>query len=123
MKEIDKHPKLRYYDYMLYMIKREDVVKKTAEDLLPFIRQHNLRVDWLLDDIEEEISHIVRGEDHISNTPKQLLIYQALGFDYPSFAHLPMILGEDKKKLSKRHGAESVESYRDNGFQSAPLIN
>ena len=55
MKEIDKHPKLRYYDFMLYMIKREDVVKKTAEDLLPFIRQHNLRVDGLLDDIEEEI--------------------------------------------------------------------
>ena len=77
----------------------------------------------VIDDQEMSISHVIRGEDHISNTPKQLHIYQALGFDYPSFAHLPMILGEDKKKLSKRHGAESVESYRDKGFQSAPLIN
>ncbi len=77
----------------------------------------------VIDDQEMSISHVIRGEDHISNTPKQLHIYQALGFDYPSFAHLPMILGEDKKKLSKRHGAESVESYRDKGYQSAPLIN
>ena len=77
----------------------------------------------VIDDHEMSISHVIRGEDHTSNTPKQLLIYQALGFDSPFFAHLPMILGEDKKKLSKRHGAESVESYRDKGFQSAPLIN
>lgn len=77
----------------------------------------------VIDDHKMRISHVIRGEDHISNTPKQLHIYQALGFDYPSFAHLPMILGEDKKKLSKRHGAESVEAYRDKGFQSGPLIN
>jgi len=77
----------------------------------------------VIDDYDMNISHVIRGEDHISNTPKQLHIYQALGFDNPSFAHLPMILGEDKKKLSKRHGAESVESYKDKGFQSAPLIN
>ena len=77
----------------------------------------------VIDDHIMNISHVIRGEDHISNTPKQLHIYQALGFNFPSFAHLPMILGEDKKKLSKRHGAESVESYRDKGFQSAPLIN
>jgi len=77
----------------------------------------------VIDDHIMSISHVIRGEDHISNTPKQLHIYQALSFDFPSFAHLPMILGEDKKKLSKRHGAESVESYRDKGFQAAPLIN
>ena len=77
----------------------------------------------VVDDHDMSISHVIRGEDHISNTPKQLHIYQALGFENPSFAHLPMILGEDKKKLSKRHGAESVESYRDKGFQPGPLIN
>ena len=77
----------------------------------------------VVDDHDMSISHVIRGEDHISNTPKQLHIYQALGFENPSFAHLPMILGEDKKKLSKRHGAESVESYRDKGIQSGPLIN
>ncbi len=77
----------------------------------------------VIDDYDMNISHVIRGEDHISNTPKQLHIYQALSFNSPSFAHLPMILGGDKKKLSKRHGAESVESYKDKGFQSAPLIN
>ncbi|MFL3007697.1 MAG: glutamate--tRNA ligase [Candidatus Neomarinimicrobiota bacterium] len=77
----------------------------------------------VVDDHDMGISHVIRGEDHVSNTPKQLHIYQSLGFDNPFFAHLPMILGEDKKKLSKRHGAESVESYRDKGFQPGPLIN
>ena len=77
----------------------------------------------VIDDNEMKISHVIRGEDHVSNTPKQLLIYHSLGFKNPTFAHLPMILGEDKKKLSKRHGAESVESYRNTGFQSGPLIN
>ena len=77
----------------------------------------------VVDDHEMKISHVIRGEDHISNTPKQLHIYKSLGIKTPLFAHLPMILGEDKKKLSKRHGAESVESYRHSGFQSAPLIN
>ena len=77
----------------------------------------------VIDDNEMKISHVIRGEDHVSNTPKQLLIYHSLGFKKSNFAHLPMILGEDKKKLSKRHGAESVESYRNTGFQSGPLIN
>ena len=54
-----------------------------------------------------KITHVIRGEDHVSNTPKQILIYNALGFEVPTFAHLPMILGEDKKRLSKRHGATS----------------
>ena len=77
----------------------------------------------VIDDNDMKISHVIRGEDHISNTPKQLHIYHALDFKSPFFAHLPMILGEDKKKLSKRHGAESVESYQNLGFQSGPLIN
>ena len=77
----------------------------------------------VIDDKDMDITHVIRGEDHISNTPKQIQIYQALGWGPPKFAHLPMILGEDKKRLSKRHGATSVVSYRDEGYQSEALIN
>ena len=66
----------------------------------------------VIDDMEMEISHVIRGEDHISNTPKQLLIYRALGKEPPKFAHLPLILGSDKSKLSKRHGATSIIEYK-----------
>jgi glutamyl-tRNA synthetase len=68
------------------------------------------------DDVEMRISHIIRGADHISNTPKQVLLYQALGAPLPVFAHLPLILGPDKTRLSKRHGATSVIAYRDEGI-------
>ena len=68
------------------------------------------------DDIDLRISHIIRGADHISNTPKQVLLYQALGAPLPVFAHVPLILGPDKTRLSKRHGATSVIAYRDEGI-------
>jgi len=68
------------------------------------------------DDIDLRITHIIRGSDHISNTPKQVLLYQALGAALPTFAHVPLILGPDKTRLSKRHGATSVVSYRDEGI-------
>ncbi len=77
----------------------------------------------VVDDHTMGISHVIRGEDHISNTPKQLLIYDALGWEYPTFAHLPMILGKDKKKLSKRHGATSVYEYRDMGYMPDSVFN
>ena len=77
----------------------------------------------VVDDHTMEISHVVRGEDHISNTPKQILLYEALGWEVPTFAHLPMILGKDKKKLSKRHGATSVYEYRDMGYHPDALFN
>jgi len=77
----------------------------------------------VVDDHTMEITHVVRGEDHISNTPKQILLYQALGWETPTFAHLPMILGKDKKKLSKRHGATSVYEYRDMGYHPDALFN
>ena len=77
----------------------------------------------VVDDHGMRISHVIRGEDHISNTPKQIHIYSALGWEIPKFAHLPMILGQDKKRLSKRHGATSVESYRYEGYQPDALIN
>ncbi len=68
------------------------------------------------DDIDMKITHVIRGADHISNTPKQVLLYQALGASLPVFAHVPLILGPDKTRLSKRHGATSVISYRDLGI-------
>ncbi|HEV2022180.1 MAG TPA: glutamate--tRNA ligase [Terriglobales bacterium] len=68
------------------------------------------------DDIEMRISHVIRGADHLSNTPKQVLLYQALGAALPVFAHVPLILGPDKTRLSKRHGATSVIAYRDQGI-------
>jgi len=70
----------------------------------------------VVDDIDMRISHIIRGADHLSNTPKQVLIYRALGAEPPIFAHVPLILGSDRTRLSKRHGATSVGSYADEGF-------
>ena len=70
----------------------------------------------VVDDIDMRITHIIRGADHISNTPKQILLYRALGVAPPIFAHVPLILGPDRTRLSKRHGATSVSSYRDEGF-------
>jgi glutamyl-tRNA synthetase len=70
----------------------------------------------VVDDIDMRITHVIRGADHISNTPKQVLLYRALGAAVPVFAHLPLILGADKSRLSKRHGATDVNMYRAEGF-------
>jgi glutamyl-tRNA synthetase len=75
------------------------------------------------DDIEMRITHVIRGDDHLSNTPKQILLYRAAGAAPPLFAHLPLILGTDKKRLSKRHGAVSVTEYRDKGYLPQALFN
>lgn len=77
----------------------------------------------VIDDYTMNINMVIRGEDHLINTPKQLLIYQALGFQPPKFAHLPMILGKDKKKLSKRQGATSVFEYNDLGYLPDGVFN
>jgi glutamyl-tRNA synthetase len=76
-----------------------------------------------VDDMDAQITHVVRGEDHLSNTPKQLLVYEALGAEPPLFAHLPLLHGPDGKKLSKRHGAASVQELRDAGFLPAAVRN
>lgn len=76
-----------------------------------------------LDDHAMDITHVIRGEEHLSNTPKQQFIFDALGFELPLFAHLPMILAPDRTKLSKRHGATSVEEYRDQGIVLKALAN
>lgn len=77
----------------------------------------------VVDDSEMEISHVIRGEDHISNTPKQILLEDALGFPRPIFAHLPLILGSDRSKLSKRHGATSVTEYKNEGYLPEAIFN
>ena len=77
----------------------------------------------VIDDSLMEITHILRGDDHLINTPKQILIYEAMGFKVPMFAHVSMILGSDKTKLSKRHGATSIEAYRDLGYLPEAIIN
>jgi glutamyl-tRNA synthetase/nondiscriminating glutamyl-tRNA synthetase len=77
----------------------------------------------VIDDALMGITHVIRGEDHLSNTPKQIVIYEALGFAIPQFAHLPIILGEDRTKLSKRHGAVSVRALKDDGFISEAVFN
>jgi glutamyl-tRNA synthetase len=76
-----------------------------------------------VDDIDAGITHVVRGEDHLSNTPKQLLVYEALEHPAPEFAHLPLLLGPDGKKLSKRHGAASVQELRDRGYLPEAVRN
>jgi glutamyl-tRNA synthetase len=77
----------------------------------------------VVDDHEMGITHVIRGEDHISNTPKQIPLYAALGFEMPKFAHIPLILGEDRSRLSKRHGATSVRDYRAAGYLPEAIIN
>jgi glutamyl-tRNA synthetase len=75
------------------------------------------------DDAEMVISHVIRGDDHLSNTPRQILIHEALGNPLPAFAHVPQVLGPDKKKLSKRHGAASVEDFAERGYLPEALFN
>ncbi len=77
----------------------------------------------VVDDALMKITHVIRGEDHISNTPKQILLYEALGFEPPQFAHLPMILGPDRSKLSKRHGSTSVREFKEKGYLPEAFVN
>jgi glutamyl-tRNA synthetase len=103
-------------------------IKKEPQDIEDFIL---LRTDStptynfavVIDDAEMKINHIIRAVEHIANTPKQILLYQALGFPLPKFAHLPLILGTDKKKLSKRHGALSLWEYKKEGYLADTIIN
>ena len=86
-------------------------------------RQPTYHLSVVVDDVDMEISHVVRGDDHISNTPKHVLLYEAFGAPVPRFAHVPLILGPDKKRLSKRHGATSVMEYQRLGYLSEAMVN
>ena len=101
------------------------VDSKNIEDFV-LLRSDGLptyHLSVVVDDIESQITHVIRGDDHISNTPKQVLLYQAFGAKPPKFAHLALILGPDKKKLSKRHGVTSVLEFRDQGYLPLAFLN
>ena len=103
------------------MVHEEMRFQNTAIDDLVILRSdgsptYNLAVTS--DDAEQHITHVIRGDDHLSNTPKQILLYEALGHSVPTFAHVPMILGSDGKRLSKRHGATAVGEYESQGILS-----
>jgi glutamyl-tRNA synthetase len=85
--------------------------------------QPTYHLSVVVDDIDMEITHVVRGDDHISNTPKQVLLYQAFGTEAPRFAHVPLIMGSDRKRLSKRHGATSVMEYPRLGYLPEAMVN
>ena len=85
--------------------------------------QPTYQLSVVADDAEMAITHVVRGDDHISNTPKQILLYDAIGAPLPRFAHVPLILGADKKRLSKRHGATSVTEYAGQGYLPEAMVN
>jgi glutamyl-tRNA synthetase len=108
------------------LVKGRIVFQNTELDDLVILRSdgsptYNFCV--VVDDADMRITHVIRGDDHVANTPRQVLLYQALGATLPRFAHLPMILGPDKTKLSKRHGATSVLEYRDLGYLPEALVN
>ena len=77
----------------------------------------------VVDDVDMHVTHIIRGDDHLNNTPKQIFLYNAFNYPLPQFAHIPLIHGTDKARLSKRHGATSVEAYRDEGYLPEALVN
>jgi len=100
--------------------------------------EHSQLDDWILvrtdgtptynfcvvvDDVTMRITHVIRGDDHLSNTPKQILCYEALDYTVPEFAHVSMILGKDRSRLSKRHGATSVQAFRDAGYVADAMVN
>ena len=95
----------------------DDLVLARADN----VPTYNLSV--VVDDMDMAITHVIRGDDHINNTPRQINILQALGASLPRYAHVPMILGEDGARLSKRHGAVGVMQYRDDGYLPDALLN
>jgi glutamyl-tRNA synthetase len=108
------------------MIKGSVVFDNSQLDDLIIMRSDNTptyNFVVVVDDVDMRITHVIRGDDHLNNTPKQIHIYKALGYEIPAFAHLPMILGSDKARLSKRHGATSVMAYRDMGYIPDALVN
>lgn len=108
------------------LIKGKVIFENAQLDDLIIVRSdgtptYNLTV--VVDDVDMGITHVIRGDDHLNNTPKQVQIYRALGYRVPEFAHLPMILGSDKTRLSKRHGATSVMAYKEMGYLPEALLN
>ncbi|MBP9818929.1 MAG: glutamate--tRNA ligase [Candidatus Pacebacteria bacterium] len=103
-------------------------IKMDTTDLGDFVIAKNLNeplfhLAVVVDDADEGVTHIIRGDDHISNTPRHILLYEALGFEVPTYAHLPLVLSEDRTKLSKRKGAKAITEYRDQGYLPGAMLN
>lgn len=114
------------------VISFNDLIRGTIEmdttDLGDFVIAKNIHeplfhLAVVVDDIEMGVTHIIRGEDHIPNTPRHILLYEALGATPPSYAHLPLVLNEDRTKLSKRKGAQPITYYRDHGYLPQAILN
>ena len=108
------------------LIKGKIVFDNAVQDDLIILRSNGYptyNFSVVVDDAMMKISHVVRGDDHLTNTPRQVPIFQALGFPVPQFGHLPMILGSDKARLSKRHGATSIMAYKDMGYLPDAMVN
>jgi glutamyl-tRNA synthetase len=108
------------------MIKGRIAVNNDELDDLIILRSDGMptyNFTVVIDDATMNITHVIRGDDHVNNTPRQIIIYEALGFELPQFAHVPMILGPDKTKLSKRHGATSAMVYKEMGYLPEALVN
>ncbi|MFO7889744.1 MAG: glutamate--tRNA ligase [bacterium] len=131
LRKEERKPSIRFYvdeDISEF----EDIIKGTIdfreEEFGDFILMRSdgmpmYNFSCVIDDHLMNITHIIRGDDHVSNTPRQILIYRALGWEVPEFAHIPMIFGPDKTRLSKRHGATSVSQFREQGYVPESLIN
>ena len=108
------------------LIKGRIVFDNTVQDDLIILRSNGYptyNFSVVIDDALMNITHVVRGDDHLTNTPRQIPIFQALGFSVPQFGHLPMILGSDKTRLSKRHGATSIMAYKEMGYLPEAMVN
>jgi len=120
--KVEKNKKISFND----LIKGEMIFdSNTYNDFVIFrsngVPMYNFTV--VIDDYLMNITHVFRGEDHLSNTPKQIMLYEALGFKKPEFAHIPLIIGEDKAPLSKRHGGTSVAYFKEEGYLPSALMN
>ena len=118
-------PEIGATDFEDLVFGRVTVENEEIEDfvLLRSDGQPTYHLGVVADDVDMRITHVVRGADHLSNTPKQILVYRAAGASLPVFAHLPLILGPDKQRLSKRHGATSVGAYQEQGILPEALVN
>jgi len=108
------------------LIKGKITFDNSAADDLIILRSNGYptyNFSVVVDDAFMNITHVIRGDDHLTNTPRQIPIFQALGFPVPQFGHLPMILGSDKSRLSKRHGATSIMAYKDMGYLPEAMVN
>src|SRR5438270_13843680 len=123
---IPEHP-IRFHDIVRGDVEfaaevvSDPIIVRSAKDGQAGMPVYNYVV--VIDDIEMQITHVIRGDDHLSNTPKQVALYEALGAAVPEFAHLSTILGSDRERLSKRHGATSIASFREMGVLPEALMN